>query len=609
MENLRLAYEQECNRRKQVQDKAQRIEQENGYLQTQLKIEQKGKADLQQKHATYKLQFSELHQKLQQKEAELQRRTEELIQARSSQDDVIEEEIQRLRDVERVTNKARSKQNKFLSVLSEVMCSNNKMRVKRANYIRWKNVVHSISKRLNFLKLVSKHCFWHCVGKIFLLWRSHIELLNNLRVDLDRFFFKKNKSCVRRMMFLWFRGAMLSAKTTRDAKIQEFEVCCDKLRMREKELVEQIDSTLELMEAADSKHSRKLEDLKGINLQQRLELQTLEARLSEAYSERRQLEQRLAAAESISSHLDDARSRLLEAEEGARGLAEELRLVREEKRQCLASQRLLEDAVSALELRVASQDRRTRELEDRNRAAEAESARMAAQAEARSAQLSTLQGALTAEKETRIMLEERSRQRDTELTTVRREVRELASVQEQLEEEEGRRRAVEDALGKLVSAFQEQKQSIRRRQQFVADRLRISKAFFWWVRDSLKAAIQRAHDRIQAVERECETQRAALDEEGEALRSCMQQLTAMRLAADEAAAREAGLEAARARAEGQLTELKARYLEGVKSSVQTIRLCRDRYLATSPGGIADLHGAAGAGPGGGVGSSEASDGD
>ena len=594
---MRKAFEQEKNIRKQLQDKAQHIEQENRYLNTQIKMEHNVKAELQQKNSTLKSQFSEINQKLLQKEAELQKRTEELIHARSSQEEAIEEEIQQIRDVERVTNKARTKQNKFLSILSKILFSSVQSRAVRTNFGSWKSTVQSISKRLTFLKLVSKFCFFHNVGKSFLLWSKHVDVLNSLRKELDRFLNIQCKSCVRRVFHLWYRAALENRKKFYVSKVQELEACCLRLSSREKELVEQVDSTLELLEAADNKNSRKQEELRAVIMQLRVETQALEARFAQAQTERIHLEQRLVDSDKNVALLAEARSQSLKAEANAEKLADELRIVRDERQQGLVVEQQLESSLATLQSHIAAQDRRAEELEDRIVASKVDLARFATQEEARCSQLAAMESALTAEKEARAMIQQVGKQRDEELIVARRQVQELAALQEMLDDEKARRRAVEDALGKLVAAFKEQKLSLRHRQQGTALRLLISKFFFGWFRTSSKAYQERAADRVRAVEHECETQRIALDEEGAALRSCMQQLTAMRLAAEAAAAREVTLESACDKAESQLAELKARYLEGVKSSVQTIRLCRDRYLAASPVGAADARGGAGGGGG------------
>jgi uncharacterized coiled-coil protein SlyX len=582
IENLRKALEQECNRRKQLQEKAQHIEQENSYLNIQIKMEYKAKAEIQQKCSSLKSQFSELNHKLLQKEAELQKRTEELIHARSNQEDAMEEEIQQLRDVERVTNKARAKQNKLLSVLSNIMFSRAKTKSLRAYCANWKISVRSISKRLTFLKLVSKHCFFHSVGKFLFLWRDHVDKLNNLRGDLDRFLFTTCKAFVRRVFYLWFRSALLGAKSSFEAKAHELEASCMRLSTKEKELVEQIDSTLELMEAADSKNSRKQEELKGVIMQLRLELQSLESRLMEAHADRHQLEQRLVDFDKNVTLLGETRSRSLQAEEAAKRLAAELQIARDEQKHSLKIQEQMESTITSLESRLAVQDRRTEELEDRITEAEAECAQCAAQGEVCSQQLAKAQADLTVEMDARAALEELGQQREKELAAARGQAQDVVVLKEIVDDEKARRRAVEDALGKLVTAFKEQKLSLRRRQHNTVHRLFISKFFYGWIRASCNSTRERAADRVRAVEKKCETQQAALDEEGVALRSCMQQLTDMRLAAEAGAAREEALESACEKAEKQLAELKARYLEGVKSSVQTIRLCRDRYLAASP---------------------------
>ena len=595
IDNWRKAFEQEKNRRKRVEDKVQRIEQEQSYLNTQVKMEQRGKADLLQKCTLLKEQCSEIQQRLQLKETELQRRTEELIQARSCQEDVMEEEVERLRDVERVTNKARAKQNKYLSSLQRVLLFRREEQSRRTHFAVWKSVVHSISKRLTFLKLVSKHCFWHCVGKVFVLWKSHILLLNNLRVGLDRFLFKQCKSRVRLVFHLWFRGAASLAKARVDEKAAELAGRCEKLTVRERDLVEQVDSTLELMEAADSKHARRQEELKGMNMQLRVDARALEVRLAEAHAERRRLEQRIAEAAGLPAQLTEALSRTAGVEAEARRLAEELRAAREEHRLGLSAQRQLEDAAVAREAEAAAQDRRTRELEERMEMAEAEAARAASRAEAVAAHAAAAEAARAAEARARGAAEAAAQLARAEAEAARRDAQGLGVLQERLEEEEARRRAVEDALGKLVAAFRERKLDSRRRLHGSTDRHRLLQVLCGWLRAAGRAARERAAERVRAVERECGTQRAAMEEEGGALAACMQQLTALRLAADAAAGREAALDAARARAEAALAEMKGRYLEGVKSSVHTIRLCRDRYLATSnsPGG-------GGGGGGGGV---------
>ncbi len=582
IENWRKAYEKEKNRRKGIEDKVQRIEQEQSYLSTQVKMEQRGKADLMQKCSMLKEQFSEMQSRLQLKETELQRRTEELIQARSCQEDVMEEEVERLRDVERVTNKARAKQNKYLSSLQGVLLLRREEQSRRTHFTVWKYVVHSISKRLTFLKLVSKHCFWHCVGKVFVLWKSHISLLNNLRVSLDRFLFKQCKSRVRLVFHLWFRGAASCAQARVGEKAAELAGRCEKLTVRERNLVEQVDSTLELMEAADSKHARKQEELKGMNMQLRADARALEARLAEAHAERRRLEQRIAEAAALPAQLADALGRTAEVEAEAHQLAEELRSAREEQRLGLAVQRQLEDAAVAREAEAAVQDRRTRELEERVERAEAEAARAETRAEAIAAHAAAAEAARAAEARARGAAEAASQLARAEAEVARRDAHGLGVLQERLEEEEARRRAVEDALGKLVAAFRERKLDSRRRLHGSTDRHRLLQVLCGWLRAAGRAGRERAEERVRAVERECGTQLAALEEEGGALAVCMQQLTALRLAADASAGREAALDAARVRAEAALAEMKSRYLEGVKSSVQTIRLCRDRYLACSP---------------------------
>ncbi len=602
IENWRKAFEQEQNRRKRIEDKIQRIEQEQSYLSTQVKMEQRGKADLLQKCSVLKEQLSEIQQKLQHKETELQRRTEELIQARSCQEDVMEEEVERLRDVERVTNKARAKQNKYLSSLHSVLLLRREEQSRRMHFAAWKNVVHVISKRLTFLKLVSKHCFWHCVGKVFVLWKSHISLLNNLRVGLDRFLFKQCKSCVRLVFHLWFRGAASLAQARVDEKAAELAGRCEKLTVRERALVEQVDSTLELMEAADSKHARKQEELKGLNMQLRVDARALEVRLTEAHAERRRLEQRIAEAAGLPAQLAEAQRHTAEVEAEARRLAEELQAAREERRLCLAAQRQLEDAAVAREAEAAAQVRRACELEDRVERAEAEAARAASRAEAVAAHAAAAEAAREAEARSRGAAEAAAQLARAEVEAARRDAHGLGELQERLEEEEARRRAVEDALGKLVAAFHERKLDSRRRLHGSMDRHRLLQVLCGWLRAAARAARERAAERVRAVERECGTQLAALEEEGGALAACMQQLTALRLAADAAAGREAALESARARAEAALAEMKARYLEGVKSSVHTIRLCRNRYLACSP-----TRGGSGSGGGGAEGGGDADD--
>ncbi|EKX32708.1 hypothetical protein GUITHDRAFT_148425 [Guillardia theta CCMP2712] len=574
IEGLRQAMEDDLRGRSQLQEKISRLERENLYLTNQLKMEQSLQSELKQTASGAQAKVKEVEQKLKEKMSELQLRTEELMEARSGHEQMIDTEMKRLALVDSRLNqsgrrlKALKKQLGMLLLLRR----QERMAERAIRSLKVRALLKRGRRRL--LRVVHERSVRVLLGKPLVCWQMRAQRMATLRVFLPAAAERRRRKLMTSCLSGWKRGCW----SLRGLRVEEeVRAARSMFEQQEKELKSQLKDAREMIDDLREELARKdsltykqacASEQEILSLQESLRRQQDESARLHTDNEEKAKQLRIAenAEKTGRVVLEEKEEELVKLRERVRAAEEAYDRVRAKLQEELNDKRDLEDVLSRRDLMAGDRHQHVQHLEGTVADLEQQCQRLLQQVQAEEA-------ARYKAEEMRMRMQERLEAFEQGESFSHDSLRvQHADTQNALERERARSEELEDALSKLVEAFKEGKRQERMKLIQAGQYVRLLSSFFSWRR----CADQQTIISLSAPSGFGEARQTPdLSQELLDLKHRNASLQAML-----AEAKAGGEEERRRREEleRQVMSLKETYLQGVKASVQSIRLCRDRYL-------------------------------
>ena len=572
-------------------DRIARLERENSYLNSQLQMEQKRQADYKDTVRDAQRQAEEADMRLQEKKLELHERTQELMEARSGHEDIMEEGLRRMQQVESYTALNAQHVRTLQRQVAGMMAQRLEMRTAIHAVRRWRSQTSTVMGRMELLRAVHHRYVNHVIGRPLQCWKKHTDFVIFLSTALPRLALRRRHNLLGLVFRRWHGAAVRLARATTESIIGDLKASAQ----RENELSAQLREAEEMLAEAYAAQNGVDKAVRDQTARCEREIQEARDLLEAAQTEERRVRVQL---EDAVKDLKAARS----AEQSTRAaLSENLQSHKHETEVLRDRVRAAESAFNGLKTKLKESQARQQDLEDMLSKNQGMSGEKAATIEKLQGTVSELEGQsrrlvqqLQQEETSRANAEAARHGMQLKLAELERSGSVMARgrlvVESEYDEEIQRRTQLEDALAKLIKAFKEAKQDHRRKLLQAGEYVRMLAAFFEWRRTAERSALAAGKDsweyRRRQQQHSCASS-AGDDEASNRREGEAQDLREERNALEKAVERlSAELQESREREEkasDQLASLKETYLRGVKASVQSIRQCRDKYLPTSTG--------------------------
>jgi len=567
-------------------DRIARLERENSYLNAQLQMEQKKQGDYREATREAQRLAEEAEMKLQDKQRELHDRTEELIDERHGRQDMMEEGLRRMQEVESYTVNSMQHVRGMQRRVAGMMAQRLEMRVLIHAVRRWRSQTTSVIGRMELLRSVHQRFVYQVLGRPLMSWKKHADFVLYLSTALPRLALRRRRNLLALVFRFWRIEAWRSARANMLVAMGDLKAAGERerglaaqLREAEEMLAEAYGAQNEVEKAVrdqTQRGDREVLEARDLMEAAQIEERRVRAQLEEVTKELKAAKSaehttRASLAEHVQSHKQETevlRERLRAAESAFDGLKHKLN-------ESQARQQDLEDMVTKKEGLASDKNVKIEMLKQTVKELEAQSGRLLQQLQSEEASRSRAEGA---RQSMQAKLEELERNGSVI-------VRGRQAVQTEYDDERQRRAQLEDALAKLIKAFKEAKEEHRQKLTHAGDYVRMLAAFFEWRRAaelSAQAAAQNTLDyrrlELEAFSSAASAEKASLSQSAHEM--CELRDAVQRLSAELEDSREREEEArdSCASLEAQLASLKETYLKGVKASVESIRLCRDKYL-------------------------------